>query len=256
MSREIIYKTPQQIANIRQAGKYLTELLALIRDHAQVGVSLNELEVLAEDFLKTRHLKGAFKWYEGFPANLCLSVNECVVHGAPDATVLKKGDLLKIDAGVDYQGGIADAAISMVIGGDESNLEGAHLINTTKEALDHGMSFVVPGGSLYDFGEAVFDYISSHGCSIIKNLTWHGVGVHVHEGPAIYNRPNSAAQQYTFAPDMVIALEPITALKSNRYIERPWVAWNLYTEHGDLGAQREYTVLITAQWHEILAGIV
>ncbi len=98
MAREIIYKTPQQIANIRTSGKYLTELLALVRDHALEGVTLNELEAVAEKFIKTNGLKGAFKGYEGFPTNLCLSVNECVVHGCPDETVLKNGDLLKIDA--------------------------------------------------------------------------------------------------------------------------------------------------------------
>ncbi|MBP7847859.1 M24 family metallopeptidase [Patescibacteria group bacterium] len=98
MSRQIIYKTPQQINNIRESGKYLTELLTLVRDSSREGVTLNQLETIAERFLKTYNLKGAFKGYDGFPTNLCLSVNECVVHGAPDETVLKKGDLLKIDA--------------------------------------------------------------------------------------------------------------------------------------------------------------
>ncbi len=255
MSRQIIYKTPQQINNIRESGKYLTELLTLVRDSSREGVTLNQLETIAERFLKTYNLKGAFKGYDGFPTNLCLSVNECVVHGAPDETVLKKGDLLKIDAWVDYKGGISDAAISMVIWGDETNPQAAHLAKTTKGALDEGMKYVGPGKSLLGYGEAVYEYITTNNCSIIKNLTGHGVGVHVHEGPAIYNWPNVAAQQYSFEPNMVVALEPITAIRSNRYVEQKGVERNLYTEHNDLGAQREYTVLITQDWYEILAGI-
>ncbi len=255
MSKQIIYKTPQQIDNIRQSGKYLTELLELLRDSVKVGVTLNELEAIAQRFLNNHDLRWAFKWYDWFPSNLCLSVNECVVHGAPDNTVLKRWDLLKIDAGVDYKWGISDAAIGVVVGGDETNKEAAHLIQTTKGSLDQWMLQVAPGRSILGYGEAVYEYVTQNNCSIIKNLTGHGVGVHVHEGPAIYNRPNIAAQQYTFEPNMVVALEPITAIRSNRFIEHPGITWNLYTEHNDLGAQREYTVLITENGYEILAGV-
>lgn len=255
MSKKIIYKTPQQIAHIRESGKYLTQLLHLIREHALPGVSLLELEEQAETFIRKHHLKGAFKGYGGFPANLCLSVNDCVVHGIPDATILKPGDLLKIDAWINYKEGISDAAISIVIGGESTNDTGAHLARTTKSALDKGVQKVWPGISLIDYAQAVFDEITDNGCSIIKNLTGHGVGVDVHEWPTIYNWPNTLAQQETFQPNMVVALEPITAITSTRFVEHPHQEWNLYTDHGDLWAQREYTVLITENWIEILAWV-
>lgn len=98
-----LIKTPQQINTIRESGKYLNELLLYIKSQSKAGVSLIELETMAQKWLNQRNLKGAFKGYEGFPANLCLSVNDCVVHGIPDETVLKNGDLLKIDAGVIYE---------------------------------------------------------------------------------------------------------------------------------------------------------
>lgn len=103
MTGEIIIKTKQQIANIRTSGKYLTELLIKLQKAVKPGMKLIELEFIAEDFMKKNKIKGAFKHYNGFPANLCLSINECLVHGIPDNYTLKNGDVLKIDAGVNYQ---------------------------------------------------------------------------------------------------------------------------------------------------------
>lgn len=255
MSQKIIYKTPQQIANIRESGKYLTELLLLIQSEAKPWVSGIELEEIAQAFLDKNNITWAFKNYEWFPANLCFSNNECVVHGVPDETILKEGDLLKIDAGVDYLGGISDAAISFVIWWTWINKKADHLVMSTKGALDHGLSVVKPWHSLFKYGKAVYEYLAKRKCSVIKNLTGHGVGVEVHEGPRIYNRTNGEMQKYTFEKDMVVALEPITAIKSNVYKEKPWVQRNLYTKKGDLWAQREYTIVITEKGYEILAWV-
>jgi len=113
--KDIIIKNRQQIENIRISGKHLTELLYLLSTKAKAGISLIELEFVAEHYIKTNNLKGAFKGYQGYPANLCLSVNDCVVHGIPDGYILKNGDLLKIDCGITYKGGISDAAITIPI---------------------------------------------------------------------------------------------------------------------------------------------
>ena len=115
MIKNLSIKTPKQIENIRESGKYLNEMLYLLREKAKVGTELIELEFVAEHFIKTHNLKGAFKGYDGFPTNLCLSVNDCAVHGVPDDYILKNGDLLKIDAGVIYEKGYSDSAISVVI---------------------------------------------------------------------------------------------------------------------------------------------
>jgi len=131
-----LIKNPEQIQNITDSCAYLTELLHYLKDHTKAGMSLLEVEELSQQWLDTRNLKGAFKGYEGFPANLCLSVNDCVVHGIPDETVLKNGDLLKIDTGILYKKGVSDACISMIIGDAGLNPLGAELIKVTKEALD------------------------------------------------------------------------------------------------------------------------
>jgi len=255
MSKNIIYKTPEQIENIRVSGRYLTELLWLIYSHAKPWVSGIELEEIAQAFLDKHHIVWAFKGYEWFPTNLCFSNNDCVVHGKPDETILKEGDLLKIDAGVDYQWWISDAAISFVVWWKGINKKADHLVVSTKWALDHGLSVVRPWHSLFQYGKAVHEYLVKRKCSVIKNLTGHGVGVEVHEWPAIFNRPNGDMQKYRFEKNMVVALEPITAIKSNVYVEKKWVDRNLYTKKWDLGAQREYTVLITETGYEILAWV-
>jgi len=255
-SRKIIYKTPEQINNIRKSGRYLTELLGILYDEVSVGVSLLDLENIAEDFMIKNKIKGAFKWYSWFPANLCLSVNDCVVHGIPDDYILKSGDLLKVDCGVTYQKWISDAAFSIVVGGELANPAAHGLIVSTKNALDQSLkSHVVPNKMIYNFSRSVQQYIKADGFAVIQNLTWHGVWVAVHEAPHIYNYPHPDTKKAFFKENMVVALEPITALSSRDTIEKSGNPRNLYTQNGDLWAQWEYTILITANGYEILAWL-
>lgn len=256
MSKKIIYKTPEQINNIREAGKYLTELLHLSRDMAQPWVTWKDLEQHAQTFLDRNNVTWAFKWYGGFPANLCVSINDCVVHGIPDTTPFKDGDLIKVDLWVTYKSCIADAAISFIVGWADKNKKWQWLIDATKWSLDAWLEMIESWVSMFGYGKAVHAYIQSKNYAIIKNLTWHGVGVEVHEWPPIYNRPNGELQRYSFEPGMVIALEPITAIKSTTYTEKPWNSWNLYTKKGDLWAQWEYTLAITDNGYEILAWVI
>ncbi len=253
--KKIIYKTPAQIAAITEAWKYLTELLHLIRGHTHAGVTWLELEEIASKFLVFHGVEGAFKWYNGYPANLCLSVNSCLVHGIPDATPLQDGDLIKIDAGVIYEGGIADAAISVIVWWPDKNPQWQALIDTTKRALDAWLKHLRPRGELITFGREVEQTMSQAGFSIIKHLTGHGVWTAVHEWPYIYNRACSQSKGVYFEENMVVALEPITAVSSTEFVERPGNSWNLYTSWGDLWAQWEYTVVITWNGHHVIAGI-
>lgn len=255
MSKKIIIKTPEQIAKIQEAWKYLTELLQLTRSFCKPGLTLLEVEQYASDYLKKHQLKGAFKNYQGFPANCCLSLNDCIVHGIPDKTILKNGDLLKIDIGVEYKWCIADAAVSTIIGGEFTNSLGQKLIDTTKTWLDSGLQFFQPGKKTIERAEHISSHMKENGCSIIKPLTGHGVGQYVHEGPYIYNYPHSESYYITLQPWMVLAIEPITAITSEDYKEKPWNHRNLYTKKGDLWAQREYTIVITENGYEILAGV-
>ncbi len=254
---EIIIKTPQQIANIRQSGKYLTELLHKLKNAVKPWLKLIELECIAEDYIQKNHIKGAFKGYNWFPTNLCLSINECVVHGIPDGYTLQKGDLLKIDCGITYQWWVTDAAISIVVGGESANPLAYKLTSTTKDALDIAIQKVGPGKKMYDYSHAVHEHMIQNWFAIIQKLTGHGVWVHVHEKPYIHNHPfHPETKTVTFQPGMVLAFEPITALKSKDFVLKKWNERNLYCKENDLGAHWEYTVLITEDGYEILAGIV
>lgn len=250
-----LIKTQKQIQAISDSWAYLTELLYTLRNQTKAGMALIEIEDIAQKWLNQRNLKGAFKGFEGFPANLCLSVNDCVVHGIPDETILKNWDLLKIDAWVIYQGGISDAAITIIIGEESLNPLGADLIRATKTSLDLGLASIETWGFAYEYAKAVYNHISNAGFSILKTLSGHGVGVEVHELPHIHNYPHAQMKKIQRKTWMVIALEPITAVKSEDVIYRDLNDRNLYCRKGDLGAQWEYTVLITDNGPKVLAGV-
>lgn len=251
-----LIKTPEQIRNITDSCAYLTEMLHMLREKTKAGMTLLEVEEISQQRLDKRELKWAFKGYEGFPANLCLSVNDCVVHGIPDETVLKNGDLLKIDAGIIYKKGVSDSAISFIIGDDSLNPLGAELIKVTKEALDLGVETIEVGKSAFFYWKAVYNHVRNNGFEVIKTLSGHGVGNDVHEMPHIHNYPTAQLKKIERKTWMVIALEPITAVESDDVVYRDINDRNLYCRRGDLGAQWEYTVLITDNGPKILAGVL
>lgn len=250
-----IIKTAQQISNIRESGKYLTELLYKLYHATQVGVALIELEFIAEDYIKKNNLKWAFKNYHGFPANLCLSVNDCVVHGIPDDYILKNGDLLKIDCGITYKGGITDSAISVVIGGELANPLAHNLVVATKKALDWWLEFIAAKQPLINYSRHIYSTVTNAGFSVIEKLTGHGVWNKVHEDPHVYNIPHPSMKTTFLETWMIIALEPITAITSKDFFMKKESDWNLYCKNSDLGAQWEYTVLVTDNGYEILSWI-
>ncbi|HMY80524.1 MAG TPA: type I methionyl aminopeptidase [Candidatus Absconditabacterales bacterium] len=251
---KIHYKTPSEIATLKQGGAYHNELLLLIYDHAKAGVRLIELEKIAHDYLIAHKLKSAFKGYQGYPAQICLSVNNCLVHGIPDQYELKDGDVLKIDIGLTYQGMVTDAAIGKIIGGHSKNPSGAKLMRATKQALDESLALIKPGVSFMEYGRRVEQFIKSKGYSVVRSLTGHAVGKSVHEDPRVANYADHRLRNVYFKPGMVLALEPIIAEKSDNYITHPNKR-NLLTKHGDLGAQREYTIVVTQTGYEVLAGV-
>ncbi len=257
--KNIIIKNTEQIKTIKESGKFLTELLHIIYQNLKPWIALIELEEIAQNFMDKHWIKWAFKWYNGFPANLCLSVNDCVVHWIPDWYILKNWDLLKVDCGVDYKWWISDAAFSKIIGWKENNLLWHQLIKTTKLALDRGVELAKHNVKMLDFSKTVYHTMIGNHFSVIETLTWHWVWVKVHEEPFIYNVPCVEMNWLIFKENMVLAFEPITAISSTDYTNKKyWVKdnWrNLYTENWDLWAQREYTVLITKNWCEVLAWI-
>lgn len=253
--RKIIFKTPEQIKNIRQSWKLLNELLYILYNSTKVWVNLLDLEKISEDFMRKNNVKWAFKWFEWYPANLCLSVNECVVHGIPYNYNLKNWDLLKIDSWVTYKWWISDSAISIIVWWELANPIWYTLVKSTKNALDQAIKKVWPWKLIYDYSNEVSYQITKDWFSILKTLTWHGVWVEVHEPPHIYNYPHENTKKTEFQPNMVVCFEPITAISSTDIVEKKWQPWNLYTKKWDFWAQREYMLLITENWYEILSWI-
>jgi len=255
-----LIKSPQQCEKIRHAGKILTDLHQELYRRCLPGVALIELESYAQQFLTKYGVRGTFKGYNGFPANLCLSINDCLVHGIPDKTLLKPGDLLKVDVGVTYDGCVADAAFSIVIGWEQVNQTASSLIRATKNALDRALPSLVPWTSLFGFGDTVHREMTDAWFSVIFDLTGHGVGNKLHEKPYIHNYGHESLRSFTIREGMVFALEPITAQWSTSYRDsKPWVrsnGRNLYTDHGDLGCQWEYTVIMTKDGAEVVAWLV
>lgn len=252
---KIIKKSKDQIDKIRVSWQYLTELLHLTYQHCTPWTMLKDIEKIVIDYVNKHHLIAAFKWYWWFPGYLCTSLNDCVVHWIPDRTILKPWDLLKVDAGINYRWAISDAAFSIVVWWGETNPDWQKLIDITKGSLDAWLKAVQPWNLIAQYWEIVADYVYKNNHSVIKNLTWHGVWTHVHEDPHIYNYAHQSWYKIRFVPGMVVALEPITAQTSESYIEDKINQRNLYTKHWDLWAQREYTVAIWDNGHEVLAGI-
>lgn len=252
---EIEIKNNKQIANIRASGKYLTALLYLLYTKAKAGISLIELEFVAEHYIKEHNLKWAFKGYQWYPANLCLSINDCVVHGIPDDYILQNGDVLKIDCWITYNGGITDSAITVIIWGEVANPLGYELMKATKKWLDEAIKYIWPGKAIFEYSHNVYQIITNAWFSVLGKLTGHGVGSKVHEAPHIYNIPNPEMKKIFFQPGMVLAFEPITAVTSTDFISKPWNDRNLYCKKWDLWAQWEYTILITKDGYEILSWI-
>ena len=257
MSRENInYKTSEDIAKLRISGKMLTECLYELYNITKPGIKLIDLEIyISSKLSKYPDYKWSFLGYNGFPTNLCLSVNDCLVHGVPNQYILKEGDLLKIDMWITYQKMITDAAISVIVGGKNTNAKAHKLAKITKNVLDKSLSKIKTWVSLYEYWWYVESLVKSRWAMVVKTLTWHGVWYKVHENPYILNHWDTKYKSIKFRPWMVLALEPILSYNSDDYIQMTGNTWPMYTKNWDLWSQREYTILVSDNGVEILAGV-
>lgn len=252
---KIIYKTDEQLNNLRESWKYLTELLYILYEKAQVGVTWIQLNQIAQDYIDKHNLKWSVNGYQGFPANLCFSVNECVVHGIPSNYVLKEWDLLKIDVDITYKWMITDACWSKIIWWNEHNQIGYELIKATKHATDAWVNSLEIWKSFYNMWKAVFNTMQKAWFAVIKDLCGHWVWTKVHEAPFILNYPSKNLKNIILKKWMAFTIEPITALKSTTFVEKEPGWWDLLCEKWDLWAQWEYTLIASDKWVEVIAWI-
>lgn len=246
-------KNDRDIEMIAKSGRILAEVLEKISQEARAGVSLDFLDNLARCLLKEAGAKPAFLGYRPssgcrpFPAALCLSLDEQVVHGLPSSHQLRQGDLLKIDLGVDYKGYISDAAITLGIG--KISPAAQKLIEAVKKALEAAIGEARPGKHLGDLGFAVETTIRKAGFAVIKGLTGHGVGFKLHEDPTIFNY-GQRGEGLAFKPGMVLAIEPMACLGEGKITQR--ADDSFATADGSLAAHFEHTVAITENGPRIL----
>lgn len=245
-------KTASEIASMRESGKMLARVLAVLSQQITEGMTTKDLAIIAASELKTLGGKPAFLGYEGFPDVLCVSINDEIVHGIPSRErVIKKGDIVGLDFGVNYRGMITDAAVTRIVGGTGSQkLNG--LVNTTRAALDEGIAQVKEGVFIGDIAHAVQTVLEGKKLGIIRDLVGHGVGHKLHEEPNIpnYGTKGSGAQ---LIAGMTIAIEPMATVGGEDvYIDKD--RWTVKTKDGSYAAHFEHTVLITETGAEILTA--
>lgn len=234
---------------MRRGGKILGEILLALASETRPGISTLDLEQKAQELYKKYSVAPSFKGYHGYPAILCTSVNNEVVHAIPDKKILNPGDILSIDAGVFFEGFHTDSAIAIIVG-DQTKLEIKKFVNTCIAAMWNGIHQVKPGNRIHDISAAIEETVESAGYSIIPDLTGHGIGRSLHEEPFV---PNFTAhdQGPVLQPGMTIAIEPIISMGSPN-IETLDDGWTIVTKDNSLAIQHEHTVLVTETGVEIL----
>ena len=244
-------KTKQEIDKMRQSGKIAALILAEVKKIIKPGITTAQLNKLAEDLIKKYNVKPAFKDHDGFPASLCTSINDIVVHGVPNDTLLKDGDVLGLDFGVIYDGWYSDLAETVLVG--EGSYEARRLIRVTKKALKLGIKKARRGNTTGDIGNTIERYIKNEGYEVVKDLVGHGIGRELHEEPQIPNfgrRGSGSALEI----GMVIAIEPmVIAGKSDLRLHKD--NFGYISVHGYLAAHFEHTIVITEKGKEVLTVI-
>jgi methionyl aminopeptidase len=239
----MVLKTADELRLMHEANALVHEVLRLVADAAAPGVSTAALDELAERHIRARGAVPAFKGYRGYPATLCTSVNDVIVHGIPsrDCT-LRAGDVLSVDCGVLWSGFYGDAAITVPIGAVSD--EASRLMDVTRECLEAAVAVVGPGRRLSDVGDVIQRHAEGAGFSVVREFVGHGVGRSLHEEPQVYNfGPPGRGPE--LRPGLVLAIEPmINAGRPGVVIDDD--GWTARTEDGKLAAHFEYSVAVTA----------
>jgi len=241
-------KTPQEIELMREGGHILAEILDILVNAVRVGMQTKEFDTMARKLIKAHNAKPSFLNYNGFPATLCVSINEEVVHGLPSERRLKDGDLVKLDLGVFYKGFHTDSARSVIVGKGDAKLQ--KLVAVTIEALNIGIQTAQVGKTLGDVGHAIHEYVKSQKMDVVRDLIGHGIGAELHEEPEVpnYGQPG---QGLVLKVGMVIAIEPMVVIGGYKIANGP-DGYSYITADKKLSAHIEHTVAITATGPEIL----
>ncbi len=247
----IIIKNNKEIDLMRSAGKIVAETLLLVEEKVRPGITTAELDRIAEEFITKHGARPSFKGLYGFPASLCISVNEQVVHGIPGGYVLKDGDIISVDCGAFINGFHGDAARTFGVGNISEEAE--KLINVTRESFFKGMEYAKVGNRLTDISHEIQSYVEASGFSVVRDFVGHGIGRVVHEDPEIpnYGRPGRGPK---LVEGMALAIEPMVNI-GNYKVKTLKDNWTVVTSDGSLSAHYENTIVILPDGPEILTLI-
>lgn len=253
----VIIKSENEIALMRQAGKIVATVLEILRSRVRPGMRTMELDIIAAEEAEKLDGKPSFKGYLGFPGNLCVSVNDEIVHGIPGEKVLNEGDIVSLDFGIIYKGFQGDAAITVGVG--SVSPEAKRLMETTEGALNAGIAVACPGARLGDIAAAIEGYAESRGYSVVREYTGHGIGRDMHEDPQVPNTTIPAfgipaGNGLELRRGMTMALEPMVNI-GDWMTKRDNDNWTVRTRDGSLSAHFENTIAIMDGEPEILTRV-
>lgn len=247
----IILKTPREIELLREAGRIVALVHEELKKAIVPGVTTKEIDKLAEKIIRDNNATPSFKGYGGFPASICASINEEVVHGIPGNRILKEGDIVSLDVGAYYKGYHSDSAKTHGVG--VISEEDRKLIEVAKESFYEGIKFAKLGYRLSDISHAIQAHVEKHGFSVVRDLVGHGVGVDLHEDPQIPNY-GPAGKGPRLQEGMVLAIEPM--INAGRYQVKTLAdGWTIVTIDGKKSAHYEHTIAITNDEPIILSSL-
>jgi methionyl aminopeptidase len=242
-------KSSREIALMKEAGKILEIVHNELEKELHAGMTTKDIDRIGEEIIRSYNCIPSFLDYNGYPASICVSVNDEVVHGIPtDKRIIRDGDIVSLDAGVIYKGYHSDAARTHAVG--EISKEAADLIRVTKESFFEGIKFAKAGNHLFDISAAIGNYCESKGYGVVRDLCGHGIGMNLHEDPEIPNFQQNR-RGIKLKPGMTLAIEPMIDIGTYKV---NWLDddWTVVTADGSLSAHYENTVLITEGEPEIL----
>jgi len=244
----IVCRSSSEIEKLRRVNQLVAQVLAELRRMAVPGVTTEDIDSAAERLVRAEGAEPAFKGYHGYPATVCVSANEQVVHGIPSKRPLVEGDILSIDMGAKLDGFFGDCAVTVPIG--RVSPEATDLLRVTEEALFHGIEAVKPGARVSDIGAAVQQHVETHGFSVVREFVGHGIGTSLHEEPQIANY-GPGGRGPRLAEGMVLAIEPMVNA-GKPAVKVLSDGWTAVTRDGSLSAHFEHTVVVAATGCEIL----
>ncbi len=248
--RGVEIKSAREVKIMRQASAIVATVLREVMAMVEPGQSTGDLDAFAERRIREMGATPSFMGYHGFPASICASINNEVVHGIPsDKRVIRAGDLLKVDTGAYFEGYHGDSCVTICVG--DVSKEAQVLSRVAQESLMAGIGQVKPGNTLLDIAGAVEDHVKANGFSVVEDYTGHGVGRNLHEEPSVFNFRTTDLPNLTLRSGMTLAIEPIlnAGSKTCRTLSD---RWTVVTRDGSLSAQWEHTVLVTNDGCEIL----